>query len=172
MQHLHGIPIPGYGCLPAGKHAATYCPLCLQWLPALHTGLLEHLQWPLLSTRITNFRLTTFYKAVNNLTAISTSHLRKHVRTTNKIWWNDLHVTFLPDQHTQIFILSSNNCRLEPVNTGPTPKSFTKLFPACTTSTVANNIIGYDTSAVTGACYQIMSWRLTVPHHSTIHWIG
>ena len=46
------------------------------------TGLLQHLHWPLLSTRRTNFRLATFYKAVNNLTAISTSHLQKPVRTT------------------------------------------------------------------------------------------
>ena len=45
-------------------------------------GLLEHLQWPSLSLRRKNSRLTIFYKAVNNLTGIPTSHLQKPVRST------------------------------------------------------------------------------------------
>ena len=40
------------------------------------SGLFEHLHWLLLSAKRTDFRLVNFYKAVNNQTAISTSHLQ------------------------------------------------------------------------------------------------
>ena len=46
------------------------------------TGLLEHLQWPLLATRRTNSRLTLFYKAVHDEAGISLHHLQKPLRNT------------------------------------------------------------------------------------------
>ena len=56
------------------------------------SGLLEHLHWPLLSARRTNFHLVNFYKAVNNQTAISISHLQKPSRCTR----NSDETTFIP----------------------------------------------------------------------------
>ena len=46
------------------------------------TGLLERLQWPLLSTRRTNSRLTLFYKAAHDQAGISLDHLQKPLRNT------------------------------------------------------------------------------------------
>jgi len=46
------------------------------------TGLLERLQWPLLSTRRTNSRLTLFYKAIHDQAGISLYHLQKPLRNT------------------------------------------------------------------------------------------
>ena len=46
------------------------------------TGLLERLEWPLLSTRRTNSRLTLFYKAVHDQAGISLHHLQKPLRNT------------------------------------------------------------------------------------------
>ena len=46
------------------------------------TGLLERLQWPLLSTRCTNSRLTLFYKALHDQAGISLHHLQKPLRNT------------------------------------------------------------------------------------------
>ena len=45
-------------------------------------GLLERLQWPLLSTRRTNSRLTLFYKAAHNQAGISLDHLQKPLPNT------------------------------------------------------------------------------------------
>ena len=46
------------------------------------TGLLERPQWPLLSTRRTNSRLTLFCKAVHDQAGISLHHLQKPLRNT------------------------------------------------------------------------------------------
>ena len=46
------------------------------------THLLAELQWPLLSERRTNSRLTLFYKAENNLCSISLDHLQRPTRHT------------------------------------------------------------------------------------------
>jgi hypothetical protein len=64
------------------------------------TGLLERLHWPSLSVRRSNSRLVTFYKAVNNKTAISTSHLQKPTRCTRN-----------SDDTTYIPISLRTNCR-------------------------------------------------------------
>ena len=46
------------------------------------TGLLERLEWPLLSTRRTNSGLTLFYKAVHDQAGISLHHLQKPLLNT------------------------------------------------------------------------------------------
>jgi len=46
------------------------------------TDLLVRLQWPLLSTRRTNSRLTLFYKAVHDQAGISLHHLQKPLQNT------------------------------------------------------------------------------------------
>ena len=56
------------------------------------SGPLEHLHWPLLSARRINFRLVSFYKAVYNETALSTSHFQKPPRCTR----NSDETTFIP----------------------------------------------------------------------------
>ena len=50
------------------------------------TGLLERLQWSLLSTRRTNYRLTLFYKAVHDQAGISLHHLQKPLRNTRSAY--------------------------------------------------------------------------------------
>ena len=48
------------------------------------SALLDRLQWPLLSSRRKNCRLTLFYKAVHNQIAIPLIHLQKPIRTTRQ----------------------------------------------------------------------------------------
>ena len=122
------------------------------------TGLLEHLQWPLLSTRPTNSRLTLFYKAVHDQAGISLHHLQKPLRNTRSA--DD--TTFIA-LSARIFIFPSDCHRLEPPVTLTVPENISQLFPPVsalfTNSSI--DILSRDTPAVTGLCPLLDIYRRT-----------
>ena len=71
--------------------------------------LLDDLNWPLLSVNRANCRLAAFYKAVNNLCAISANHfLQKPSITTRHSKETIFITTFLAYQYPPILVLTSH----------------------------------------------------------------
>ena len=112
------------------------------------SGFLEHLHWPLLSARRTNFRLVNFYKAVSNQTAISTSHLQKPSPET-RIKPHSFHSPLTQIHKNTLF--STYHHRLKPAVTWPAPQTYSWLLPAIPLATSSIITYSHDTLAITGA---------------------